>query len=87
LTALIDTRREYDHLAGIYIPIAIGVFAAVLLATALAVLIYRGRAPAQAARWHEHNATSSPRHSGRRTRFARSACCWPSRRCCSRWAA
>lgn len=55
MTALIDTRREYNHLAGIYIPIAIAVFAVVVLATALAVLVYRRRAPAQAARWHEHN--------------------------------
>lgn len=52
---LVDTRREYDHLASIYIPIAIGVFALTVLATAFAVIRYRRRDPAQAARWHEHN--------------------------------
>lgn len=53
--ALIDTRREYDHLAAIYVPIAIGVFSAIVLAVAFALLRYHGRAPQQAARWHESN--------------------------------
>jgi cytochrome c oxidase subunit 2 len=53
--ALVDTRHEYDHLFRIYVPIAIGVFAVVALATAFAVVRYRGRPPEQAARWHEHN--------------------------------
>jgi cytochrome c oxidase subunit 2 len=53
--ALVDTRHEYDHLASIYVPIAIGVFAAILLAVGFAVLRYRGRTPGSAARWHENN--------------------------------
>ena len=53
--ALVDTRAEYDHLFSIYVPIAIGVFAAIVIITLLAVLIYRRRPPERAARWHEHN--------------------------------
>jgi cytochrome c oxidase subunit 2 len=53
--ALVDTRHEFDHLASIYVPIAIGVFALIVLATAFAVLRYRGRTAEQAARWDEHN--------------------------------
>jgi cytochrome c oxidase subunit II len=55
LTALIDTRHEYQQLTSIYVPIAIGVFAFIVLAVAFAVLRYRGRRPDQAARWHENN--------------------------------
>jgi cytochrome c oxidase subunit II len=53
--ALVDTRHEYNHLASIYIPIAVGVFVLIVLATGFAVLRYRRRDPASAARWHEHN--------------------------------
>jgi cytochrome c oxidase subunit 2 len=53
--ALVDTGHEYDHLFGIYVPIAIGVFVLIVLAVALAVVRYRGRPPEQAARWYEHN--------------------------------
>jgi cytochrome c oxidase subunit II len=53
--ALVDTRHEYDHLFSIYVPIALGVFAIILLAVAFAVLRYRRRAPEAAATWHEHN--------------------------------
>jgi cytochrome c oxidase subunit II len=53
--ALVDTRHEYNHLASIYVPIAIGVFAAIVLAVAVAVLRYRGRPPERAARWSENN--------------------------------
>jgi cytochrome c oxidase subunit II len=52
---LVDTRHEYNHLFAIYVPIAIGVFAAIVLVVAFAMIRYRRRAPAQAARWHEHN--------------------------------
>lgn len=52
---LVDTRAEYQHLFDIYVPIAIGVFALIVLATLLAVLIYRRRPPEKAARWHEHD--------------------------------
>jgi cytochrome c oxidase subunit 2 len=53
--ALVDTSHEYHHLFSIYVPIAIGVFALIVLAAMFAVLRYRGRAPERAARWHEHN--------------------------------
>jgi cytochrome c oxidase subunit II len=53
--ALVDTRHEYDHLFAIYVPIAIGVFALIVVTIVFAVLRYRGRSPDQAARWHEHN--------------------------------
>ena len=53
--ALVDTRHEYRHLFSIYVPIAIGVFAVILLATTFAVLRYRRRAPEHAARFSEHN--------------------------------
>ena len=55
VVGLIDTRTEYDHLFSIYVPIAIGVFALVLVLVLAAVLVYRRRPPARAARWHEHN--------------------------------
>jgi cytochrome c oxidase subunit 2 len=55
LIALVDTRHEYQHLFSIYVPIAVGVFVIILLATAFALLRYRRRRPEEAARWHEHN--------------------------------
>jgi cytochrome c oxidase subunit 2 len=55
VTAAIDTRREYQHLSSIYLPIAIGVFAVVVLAILFCVLRYRRRRPEEAARWYEHN--------------------------------
>lgn len=55
MVGLVDTRREYRTLSTIYVLIAAGVFIAVVLALAGAVLRYRGRTPDQAARWHEHN--------------------------------
>lgn len=39
----------------IYVPIAVGVFLVIVLATAFAVLRYRARRPEDAARWHENN--------------------------------
>jgi len=53
--ALVDTRHEYGHVFGIYVPIAVGVFTLIVVVTAVALLVFRGRAPGQAARWHEHN--------------------------------
>jgi cytochrome c oxidase subunit II len=53
--ALVSTRGEYDHLASIYLPIAIGVFALITLVIVVVVLVYRRRPPERAARWHEHN--------------------------------
>jgi cytochrome c oxidase subunit II len=52
---LVDTRHEYYHLFFIYVPIALGVFALIVVLTAFALIRYRRRAPSQAARWHEHN--------------------------------
>lgn len=52
-TALISTRHEYSALARVYAPIAIGVFALIVLLVLWAVLRYRRRA--EAATWHEHN--------------------------------
>jgi cytochrome c oxidase subunit II len=51
----VDTRHEYYTLFAVYVPIAIGVFVVIVLATSFAVIRYRRREPAQAARWHEHN--------------------------------
>ena len=53
--ALVDTRAEYEHVFGIYVPIAVGVFCLVLVAVLAAVLVYRRRPPDRAARWSENN--------------------------------
>jgi cytochrome c oxidase subunit II len=53
--ALVSTRRVYDHLFSIYVPIAIGVFLVIFVTVVVAVLIFRRRAPERAARWHENN--------------------------------
>ena len=54
--ALIDTRQQYEHLFGIYVPIALGVFALISVLMVSAVVRYSRRVPSAAARWHEHNA-------------------------------
>jgi cytochrome c oxidase subunit II len=54
--ALVSTRREYDHLFSIYVPIGLGVFAVIVVTMLLAVLVFRRRPPEKAARWHENNA-------------------------------
>jgi cytochrome c oxidase subunit 2 len=56
LSALVDTRAEYQHVFDIYVPIALGVFALVVALVVVAVLRYRRRPPERAARWHENNA-------------------------------
>lgn len=53
--ALISTRREYDSLFGVYVPIAAGVFVVVVMAILFSVLRYRRRPVGAAARWSEHN--------------------------------
>lgn len=53
--ALVSTRHQYDHLFDIYVPIALGVFGAIVLAILYAVVRYRLRPPEKAARWHEHH--------------------------------
>jgi cytochrome c oxidase subunit 2 len=55
ISGLIDTRSEYDHLFSIYVPIAVGVFALIVLLVLVVVLVFRRRPPERAARWHEHN--------------------------------
>jgi cytochrome c oxidase subunit 2 len=55
MPALVQTRHEYEHVFGIYVPIALGVFGAVVLTTLVAVARYRRRAPEQAARWHAND--------------------------------
>ena len=55
LAGLVDTRREYRHLFSIYVPIAVGVFVAIVLVTAGGVVVYRRRAPERAARFDENN--------------------------------
>ena len=55
MEALVSTRREYDHLFSIYVPIAIGVFLLIVLVVAISVVIFRRRPVERAARWHEHN--------------------------------
>ena len=55
VAGLVSTRHEYDRLASVYLPIAIGVFALIVLVVLGAVLIFRRRPPERAARWHEHN--------------------------------
>jgi len=53
--ALISTRRQYDALFGVYVPIAAGVFAVVVLILLGAVVRYRRRDPGAASRRSEHN--------------------------------
>jgi cytochrome c oxidase subunit 2 len=53
--ALVSTRHEYDHLFSIYVPIAIGVFALIVVVVLVSVLVFRRHPPERAARWHEHN--------------------------------
>lgn len=52
---LVDTRAQYDHVFGIYVPIALGVFALIVVLTLGAAILFRRRPPERAARWHEHN--------------------------------
>jgi cytochrome c oxidase subunit 2 len=53
-SALVSTRHEYYRVYDVYVPIAVGVFALILVLTVLAVLRYRARAPERAATWHKH---------------------------------
>jgi cytochrome c oxidase subunit 2 len=53
--ALVSTRGEYNRVASVYLPIAIGVFVLIALVVLVVVLIFRRRPPERAARWHEHN--------------------------------
>ncbi|MFL5822877.1 MAG: cytochrome c oxidase subunit II [Solirubrobacteraceae bacterium] len=53
--ALVSTRSEYDHLFSIYVPIALGVMAVIVIVMFGVALIYRRRPPDRAARWHEQH--------------------------------
>jgi cytochrome c oxidase subunit 2 len=53
--ALVDTRREYDHLFGIYVPIAVGVFGLFFLLIIGNALRGRFRPLGRASRTHENN--------------------------------
>jgi cytochrome c oxidase subunit 2 len=55
IVAIIDTRHEYGWLESIYVATAAAVFAVIFLLVAFAVVRYRGRPPARAARWHEND--------------------------------
>jgi cytochrome c oxidase subunit II len=52
---LVVSRDQYKHLFGIYVPIALGVFALVVVSMLTAVLVFRRRPIEEAAKWHEHN--------------------------------
>jgi cytochrome c oxidase subunit 2 len=51
--ALVSTRGQYDHLFAIYVPIAGGVFAVIVIVVLVSVLRYRRRV--RPARWSESN--------------------------------
>jgi hypothetical protein len=53
--AIVDTRRVYDWVFSIYVPIAIGVFVVFAATIIGATLRYRNRPLTQAASWHEAN--------------------------------
>src|SRR5947209_16215792 len=53
--ALISTRQEYNALFAVYVPIAAGVFAVIVVVVLAAVLRYRRRDPADASRSSERN--------------------------------
>jgi cytochrome c oxidase subunit II len=53
--ALVSTRGEYNRVASVYLPIAIGVFVLIAVVVVVVVLIFRRRPVERAARWHEHN--------------------------------
>jgi cytochrome c oxidase subunit II len=52
--ALVDTRHEYYRVFDVYVPIAIGVFALILVLVVFSVLRYRARPAERAAVWHKH---------------------------------
>lgn len=55
LLGLVDTRHQYFRLYDVFVPIAVGVFAVILVVTVAALLICRRRPASEAARWHENN--------------------------------
>jgi cytochrome c oxidase subunit 2 len=55
MAALVETSQQYRKLFDIYVPIALGVFALVIVLMLAFALRYRRRPIEHAARWHEHN--------------------------------
>lgn len=55
LLSLVVTRTQYKRVFNIYVPIAVGVFAVIVVVILFAVLRYRRRPIERAARWHENN--------------------------------
>ncbi|HLY51208.1 MAG TPA: cytochrome c oxidase subunit II [Solirubrobacteraceae bacterium] len=53
--ALVDTRQQYYRLFDIYVPIAIGVFALIVVLALFAVLRFRRRPVEKAAVWHKND--------------------------------
>ena len=53
---MVDTKGEYGDLAGLYLPIAIAVFALVALALVAFLVLFRARRPGPPSAQHEHNA-------------------------------
>jgi cytochrome c oxidase subunit 2 len=51
---LVNTRQQYYRVFDVYVPIALGVFALVVVLTLTAVVRYRRRPAHQAATWHKH---------------------------------
>ncbi len=55
LAGLVYTRQQYDRLFAVYVPIALGVFAIVIVAIGFALVRYRRAMGRTAARWSENN--------------------------------
>jgi cytochrome c oxidase subunit 2 len=51
----VNTRAQYQHVFDIYVPIGVGVFTLIVLATLMVVLVYSRRPPERAARWYQHD--------------------------------
>jgi cytochrome c oxidase subunit II len=53
LVALVDTRKEFEDLASTYLPIAIVVFAIVLLGCIVPLFVFRAKRAGSPSRWEE----------------------------------
>ena len=53
---MVDTEGEYGDLTGLYLPIAVAVFALVALALVAFLVLFRARRPGPPSARHEHNA-------------------------------
>lgn len=52
---LVSTRQQYDHLFSIYVPIGLGILAAIVVLMLVSAAWYRRRPRERAARWHENH--------------------------------